>query len=229
MTPLAATVLLPWARVARSPRAWGPIAAWFALAVVAAVTVARSGAPNAGDPLGGVFGPLALPFVAYAAVGATLGGDGLARSTRALVAYGASPARVAAVTVALAIAIAAAVACILGVLIAAIAHGPADPPLVRDLLTTGGVSLLGGAAYAALFAFGASIGARGFGRAWLLAADWVLGSSDGFAGVLTPRAHVRSLLGGEAVAELSGRWSAVLLVALTLFFAGLAVRRTQRA
>jgi hypothetical protein len=120
----------------------------------------------------------------------------------------------------------AVVAGVVGAVVVLIAHGPADPPLGRDAFTCLWVSALGGAAYAALFAYGASFGSRGAGRAVVLALDWVLGGET-TAGVLTPRAHVRSLLGGEPAAMLPGRASALGLVLLTLFYALLALRRAR--
>jgi hypothetical protein len=229
MSAVAVLARVPLARLARAPRAWLPVAAWFALGAVSAVVFARAGGDGASDALDGVFAPLALPLVVYAVVGATLGGDGLARASRSLVAFGAAPSRVAVATIAVAVGTGALVAAALGALVVALAHRSGDPPLARDLAITIWVAALAGAAYAALFALGATFGKRGGGRAAVLVLDWLFGSSDGVAGLLTPRAHARSLLGGPAVAELSGRWSALALVALVALFTALAVRRAARA
>jgi hypothetical protein len=96
------------------------------------------------------------------------------------------------------------------------------------MLASAWVSALGGAAYASLFAFGASLGKRGWGRSVMLAIDWLLGVGSGFGAALTPRAHVRSLLGGSAVMEMSGRVSAACLVLLALAFATAATKRASR-
>jgi hypothetical protein len=224
-------VRLPLARLTRTPRAWIPVLAWGALAVVSAVVLRRNG--SSGSTTAGalevIFGQLALPLLSFTIVGAVLGGDGLARAARPFVAFGAPPPRMALAIVGVAVVATALVAGILGAAVAALAHGASDPPLARDALTSAWVGGLGGAAYAALFGFGASFGKRGGGRAVALVLDWVLGSGTGAAGIPTPRAHVRSLLGGDAVMGLSGRASALLLVGIVLLFCGLATARTRRA
>jgi hypothetical protein len=85
---------------------------------------------------------------------------------------------------------------------------------------------LGGAAYAAFFGLGASFGARGGGRAAALVLDFLFGGGTTIA-LVTPRAHLRSLLGGTAPAEVSQRASSAVLVALTLVFAAIAIRRAR--
>jgi hypothetical protein len=120
------------------------------------------------------------------------------------------------------------VAAVIAGIVAALAHGPLDPPLARDVLTSAWVASLGGVAYASLFALGASFGKRGGGRTAVLALDWLLGSGTGVVALGTPRAHVRSLLGGEAPAGLAAWTSSCLLIVLALAFAGLAIRRARR-
>jgi hypothetical protein len=221
---------LPLARLTRSPRAWAPLLAWAALALVSAIVLGRgSSSGGTAEALGVIFGQLALPLLAFTIVGVVLAGDGLARSTRPLVHFGASPPHVALATIAVAVAATTVITAVLGGLVAALAHGVMDPPLWRDALTSAWVAALGGGAYAALFAFGASFGKRGGGRAGALVIGWLLGSGTGAAGVLTPRAHLRSLLGGTAVMGLSGRASELVLVGLILLYAALAVARTRRA
>ena len=220
---------LPLARLTRTPRGWAPILAWVILAIASALVLRRSGMSGTGGALEIVFGQLALPFIAFAVVGAVLGRDGLARSTRAFVVFGASPARVALATIGVAVAASALVAGVLGASIAALAHGASDPPIARDALTTAWVAALGGAAYAALFSAGASFGKRGGGRLAALVVDVVLGSGTGAAALFVPRAHLRSLLGGDAVMGLPGRGSAGVLVVLGGLFVAVAVGRSRRA
>jgi hypothetical protein len=219
---------VPALRLAR-PRAWPWIAAWPLLAIGAALALARAHAGSSGSAVGDVFGGVALPLLAYAVVGAALAGDGLPRSTRALVAFGAAPARVAGATILVAAVVSAALAAVTGAGVAALAHSTADAPLARDAAVTAWVAALGGASYAALFALGATFGRRGGGRAWALALDWLLGLGAGSGGTITPRAHVRSLLGGEAVAGLSDRASFLWLAVLAIVFALLATARSRRA
>jgi hypothetical protein len=223
-------VRLPLARLTRSPRAWVPLFAWAALAIASASILRRGqSSGSTGEALGVIFGQLALPLLAFTMVGTVLGGDGLARSTRPLAAYGAPPKHLALATIGVAAVATAFVAAILGAAVAALAHGVQDPPVLRDALTSAWVAALGGGAYVALFALGASFGKRGGGRALALVADWVLGSGTGAAGMLAPRAHIRSLLGGDSVMGLSGRASALALAGLVLLFAALAIARTRRA
>ncbi len=216
---------LPLARLRRTPRAWLPVALWSLLAIAAAGILRHASVPsNASEALQSPFGTLALPLLSYAVVGATLGGDGLSRSTRSLVAFGAEPFRAALASIGVAMLVAATLSSLVGLLVATLGHGDGDPPLVRDAFTTVWVAFLGGAAYA----FGASFGKRGGGRAVVLVLDWVFGSAGDTSGALTPRAHLRSLLGGDAVASLSGRASALCLVLLAAAFAWLAARRARR-
>jgi hypothetical protein len=224
-----ALVQLPIARLARTPRAWIPVGVWAFFAVAAALVLhGADPSSSASDALESAFGAIALPLLAYAVVGATLGGSGLARGVRPLVAFGASPARAALGQIVVAAVATALLGSFVGVVVAVLSHGSSDPPLARDVTATAWIGALGGAAYAALFAFGASFGRRGGGRAWLLVLDWGFGASDGTSGILTPRAHVRSLLGGDAVASLSNGASVALLVLLALGFGGLAVVRSRR-
>jgi hypothetical protein len=221
---------LPFARLTRTPRAWLPIAGWVALAVAAAVIARKIGSANAAShALEGPFGALALPLLAYAVVSATLGGEGLARASRSLVAFGAAPAQAALAQIAVAAAASAILGAVVAVGVAAMAHGTSDPPVVRDALTSAWIAALGAAAYASLFAFGSSFGARGGGRTVMLAVDWILGAGSGGAAILTPRAHVRSLLGGAAPLDIGQRASSAWLVGLAVLFALLAVARTRRA
>jgi hypothetical protein len=222
-------IRLPLARLTRRPRAWIPVACWIGLALVSAAVLRRSGSDATYGALESIFGALVLPFLSFAVTGAALGGDGLARSTRPFVSFGAPPARIALATVGAAVVASAVMAAFTGALVAALAHGSGDPPLARDVLTSAWVAALGGAAYASFFSFGASFGKRGGGRVIALVLDWVLGSGTGASGLLTPRPHIRSLLGGDAVMGLSGRASALVLVGLVGLFALLATLRTRRA
>jgi hypothetical protein len=226
----AALLRLPVLRLARSPRAWIPPTAWSVLALGFALAARSDGAPNGADHvLVGAFGALFVPLLAYALVGGVLGGRSLAGSTAPVVAFGASPARAAAVTIVGAIGACAMLAAGLGAAVAAVAHGVDDPPIAHDAVATAYASALGGAAYAALFAMGASFGRRGGGRTVLLVADWLLGSGDSVVAAMTPRGHLRNLLGGAAPAQLGERTSAAVLVALALVFVLVATARARRA
>jgi hypothetical protein len=175
----------------------------------------------------GVFGGYALPLLAFALVGATLGSRSLAAAGAPLTAFGASPVRVATVSVFVAIVATALASAVVAVGVAILAHGPGDPPLGRDALASAYAGSLGGAAYASSFSLGATFGKRGGGRAAFLVIDWFLGGVDGLSLPL-PRGHVRNLLGGAAPLEWSQRASAVALAVLAVAYAGAAVFRASR-
>lgn len=228
---MLALARLPVARLTRTTRGWLPVLAWSALALATALVNRSEHLPHGADrALLGVFGSIALPLVAYAVVGGALGGDGLRRAGRPLVALGAPPARAAFAAVVVTMFLTALIGAALGALIAVLAHAPDDPPLVMDALTSAWTSALGGAAYAALFCFGASISARGAGRGVLLAVDWIVGSGSGAGAFLFPRAHLRNLHGGDgplAVPQWGSSVSLCLIAAACAALACLLARRDR--
>jgi hypothetical protein len=219
----------PLARIARGPRVWLGVTAWCALALVFAEIARIHGAAHGADHvLIELYGALAVPLVAYLLVGAAVASRSLRSSTSSVVAFGAAPLRAALATLAVAVVLAAAASAILGAAVALVAHGSSDPPPVRDAFVSAYAGALGGAAYAAWFGLGSSFGKRGGGRSLFLALDWVLGASTGAGALLTPRGHLRNLLGGSPPMELSQRGSSVALLVLTALFALLAMRRSRR-
>lgn len=207
----------PIARLTRSRRAWAVVAGWAALAIVSAVVVRANGETSGADHvLRGGFSRFMFPLLTYAIVGAIVGGAGMRKSIRGIVGLGAKPRSAA---VATALVAAAACAIVGGVLFAAVclaAHGPADPPLGRDLFASTWIGALGGAAYGSFFAAGSSFGRGGGGRGVFLAADFIVGGAAGAGAMLTPRGHLLSLLGGPPCADVSQRASSVMLVGIAL-------------
>jgi hypothetical protein len=116
-------------------------------------------------------------------------------------------------------------AAILGAVGALVAHDPTAPPRAIDALTTAWIGVLTGAAYASLYAFGATFGRRGGGRYWALVVDFVLGGIGGFGAAMAPRAHVANLLGSAPPLMLSQAESAASLVMLTAIMTLLAIGR----
>ena len=225
---MTALARLPVARIVRTRRGWVVVAAWSALALAFALLVRAGGAPHGADHvLVGPFGALALPFACYAVVGAGLGARSLSAAVAPVVAFGASGARAAAATVAVVACVCAAIGAALGAVVALLSHGIADPPAALDALASAYAGALGGLAYGAFFSFGASLGKRGGGRAVMLVVDWLFGAVGGAAGVLTPRAHLRNLLGGAPPVQLPERASAVALVVLAIAYALIAIRRAR--
>jgi hypothetical protein len=217
------------ARVFGTPRAWMTLGAWCVLALGFALAARSRGAANGADHvLVGAYGALILPLLAYSLVGAVVGGRSLGAATVPLVRFGAAPGTVAAVTVAFAVTTGVVVGAAMAAVVAVVAHGVGDPPLATDALESAYAGALGGGAYVAWFAMGASFGKRGGGRTALLVLDWILGLGRGAVAVLVPRAHVRSLLGGTGPLEWSGRASAVALVVIAMVCAAIAFRRAAR-
>jgi hypothetical protein len=225
---MLALLRLPFARIVRRPRGWLPVAGWGVLALLAAWVAREQGGGGLTDPLLlGPFAGVALPFLALGIVSAACGGGDLRTAARPLVSFGASPWRAAVACLVPAVVVSAVLGAALGAAVPAIAYHAGSPPLVRDVITTAWVAALGGASYAAYFAFGSTFGARGVGRGTLLVLDFFLGSGAGTGAVLTPRGHVRSLLGGIPPLELSQRGSAWILVVLLVVYGGLAVARAR--
>lgn len=112
-----------------------------------------------------------------------------------------------------------------GAMAAVFAHDPTAPAVKFDVLSCAWIGALGGAAYAALFAFGATMGGRGSGRWWVLLGDFLLGTTSGVGALLTPRAHIQNLLGGEPPMLLTQPASAASLAAMTVVFTALALLR----
>jgi len=216
----------PLSRVVSGRWRWLPIVAWSALALIVAF-LSRRQDHSVLVALTRGFGAVSMPLVAFGALGLVSPEGSVVAAARPLVFLGA-PARRAALSVVLTGALVSAFVCaLLGVAVVAIAHGPKDPPLAPDLLTSAGIGALGGAAYVCYFSFGSTLlGAAGRGA--FLVGD-VLLAGFGAGAILTPRAHVRALLGGQLAAHLSPRASyAALGVMLALFLALTALRAGPR-
>ncbi len=206
---------LPVARLVRTRR--GVIAvAWWTVFALGAVLVARGEhAASADVALLSVYVPFVQPLIAFAIVGAVLGGEGLGPAIAPLTRFGASRFA-SALAAGLVATLASALVCTaLAVALLASAHNAADPPLAHDLSLTAYVAALAGGAHGAFFVLGSAFGARGGGRGFALLVDWVLGTSPGWLSAIVPYAHARSLLGGAPVVTLAQRDSAWCLVAIT--------------
>ncbi len=98
--------------------------------------------------------------------------------------------------------------------------------LGRDVMISGWIAALGGAAYVAWLGLGAAFLRFGRGRWLVLAADFVLGLGTGYVAVWWPRGHLRNLIGGEPLLELSQATTSVLLAAVTVMVTVLAAMRS---
>jgi hypothetical protein len=218
----------PVMRLIRRPSVWIAVGAWCILACTVGLAAHARGSPHGADhALIDTYGALALPLLAYALVGAIVASQSLRSSMAPLVAFGAPPAQAAAVAIGVAAMACAGVGALTAAAVAVLAHGVADPPVLRDAGASAYAGALGGAAYAAWFSFGSAFGRQGGGRAVLLLVDWILGATGGTGALVTPRGHLRNLLGGAPPMDLSQRASAAALVVLALAFAAIAIRRVR--
>jgi hypothetical protein len=219
---------IPILRLVQSRLAWLTAIGWSGLVFASAFLQRRHASAHGADHAVDMYGAIAVPLIAYALVSVAVGQNSLARSGRPLVMLGAPRARVALETVLVTMLASALVSGVLGAAAVACAHGSADPPLVEDALHTLEFGAVAAAAYAAYFMVGAALVASFWGRAFLLLVDWILGSDVGFGALLTPRAHLRNLLGGEAPFDAAPWESLLLLVTIAALCATFSVRRAAR-
>jgi len=215
---IAALARAPTARIFRTPRLWISAGAWSALAIASAIAMRAGRSPyGAFHTLVGIYAVVVLPLSVYALAGTVLGPRSLSSTTAQLACFGAPPARVAGVAIGITMLAAGVLSGALAALLACIAHGAADPPLAVDAVTSAYVGAVAGVAYAAWFGLGSTLGRRGGGRGLLLVLDWILGATNGVGAMMTPRGHLRNLLGGQAPLDISERaslaWIAVIAAA----------------
>jgi len=187
------------------------------------------GAVGAADRalLGGTFG-IALPLVCYFLVGRACDGSGLREALLPLARHGLDRRTL---TVGLALPpalLAAAFAAVSGFLVVLITRGASDPKFLADAWASIWIGAVASVAYVAAFVGASAVGRRGRGRSWLLAADFLLGAGDSFLAFPWPKGHVRNLLGGSAVLELSQLGALAALLAVSFAFLWLGTLRNQR-
>ena len=186
-------------------------AALFAVGVLERQSDAAS-APD--DALRGAAFGIALPLLAYLVSERVCDGQRLDRSVDAVARYG-SDRRAALLGALLASALYSALAGAL-ITIAALlgAHAPHSSSLASDLYASVGIALIAGAVYALYFGAASLLGKRGGGRKWALIIDFVLGAGSSALAAPWPRGHVRNLLGGEPVVDLSqaSAWLALSVI-----------------
>lgn len=216
---------LPLARITVAPRAILGVLGYAAFALaIGALERKYAGSHGADLVLPEIFGAVVVPLLVFGVVGATVLQGSLRASIRPLTAIGASGTNAALASVLVAAIFGAVVCGGLGAALVPISGSPV--PFRADMIASAWVSALGAAAYASFFALGATFGRKGGGRAALLLVDWFLGSSPGID-VVTPRAHLRNLLGGAPLAHVSQTASAVTLGAFALVCLAISVRRAR--
>jgi hypothetical protein len=175
-------------------------AALFAISVLERQSDTAS-APD--DALSGAVFGIALPLLAYLVSERVCAGERLERSVDGVARYGTNR-RAALLGLLLASALCTALAGALITVVALLgAHAPHSTALAADLSASVGIALLAGAVYALYFGAASLLGKRGGGRKWALVIDFVLGAGGSALAAPWPRGHVRNLLGGAPVGELS--------------------------
>jgi hypothetical protein len=176
---------------------------------------------------GGAFG-IALPLVCYFLVGRVCGGANLRNALVPLARHGLDRRTL---TLGLAVPsalVAAAFAAVSSVAVVLVTRGPSDPRLAMDAITSAWIGVVSGIAYVAAFLGASAYGRRGQGRSWLLLADFLLGAGDSFLALPWPKGHVRNLLGGSAVLQLSQLGALIALLGTSFAFLWLGTLRNQR-
>ena len=195
----------------------GPLVLLLSCAALFAISVLerQSDASSAPDDAlrGAVFG-VALPLLAYFVSERACAGERLENSVEGVARYGTNR-RAALVGVLLVSALVSALASAL-ITVAALlgAHAPHSSLLPADLRASVGIALIAGAVYALYFGAASLLGKRGGGRKWALIIDFVLGAGSSALAAPWPRGHLRNLLGGEPVVELSqtSAWLALIVI-----------------
>ena len=225
---MLALARLPLARLVFTRRSVVPLSGWALFAVTSTLGMRRLDSISVDRALLAVFVPFVMPLVAYGVVAGTLGGGGLVDAAAPLARLGASGKRAALAASLVACAGSAVASALVGVAMVLAAHGCADAPLARDVALTAYASALAGASHAAFITLGAAFGPRGTGRGAALLVNWLAGSAGGYASLVVPYAHARSLLGGAPAMALSERgsaWCLLVIGAVSVSLASLRVRR----
>ncbi len=218
-------------------RAKGRVLPYFSLAALATGALfallerVETSAGAADRTLVGLF-RIVVPLLCFASCARVLGAANLREACWAAARFGHGRAGVALGQAALAMALSGGSSLLVvatGLLVAR-AMGPAiagEAPLWADLGLSSAIGFGVGAAYAAWFALGATFGARGQGRWYVLIADFLVGSL-GFFALVFPRGAAYSLIGRELALDLPQRASSALLLATTSACLALVALRCRR-
>lgn len=176
---------------------------------------------------GGTFG-VAIPLLAYFLTTRVTAGTNLSEALLPLARHGLNR-RALALGLGLPPALVAALfAAVSSVLVVTVTRATADPRLWTDALTSAWIGLVAGASYVAALLGASTLGRRGQGQIWLLAADFLLGAGDSLLALPWPKGHLRNLLGGSPVLGFSQPIALVALLGTSLAFLGLGTLRARR-
>ena len=193
---------------------------------IAAIERRSNAATAADDTLSGAVFGVALPLLAYLSSERLCLGRRLEQSVDSVVRYGAER-RAAVLGVLLGSALCMAFASVILTIAGLVgAHAPGSTGFARDLLVSVEIAAVSGAVYGVWFGAASALGRRGGGRKWALILDYAFGAGSSSFAALWPRAHVRNLLGGEAVLgwPQASAWLALLVIGMLSIALG--IRRT---
>jgi len=176
---------------------------------------------------GGAFG-VALPLFAYYAVGQVTAGTSLREAVTPLSRHGLDGRALTLGMLLPAASVVSAFAALGGCLVVLVARGPTDPGSWKDVLVTSWIGLISGAAYVTTLAGASAFGRRGRGRAWFLGLDFLLGGGSSFLALPWPKGHIRNLLGGVPVLDLSQAAATLALLGTSFAFLWLGTSRSGR-
>jgi hypothetical protein len=176
---------------------------------------------------GGAFG-LSLPLLCYFLVARVCASSNLREAVWPLARHGVDGRGLAlglAVLPALAAAVFAALSALTVVLIT---RGSTHAAWLGDAATSAWIGAASGVAYVVALLGASAVGKRGQGRIWLISADFLLGADSSLLALPWPKGHVRNLLGGVPVLEMSQIAALLFMLGTSFAFLWLGVLRSQR-
>lgn len=176
---------------------------------------------------GGAFG-IALPLFCYFVVARICANSSVQAAAFPLARHGLSRSGVMLGLLVPSAALTMVFAAASGAWVVALTRGASDPALFRDSIASVWIGAVAALGYTAALLGASAFGRRGRGRGWLLAADFLLGAGSSLFAAPWPKGHVRNLLGGVPVLELSQPTALGMLVGTSLAFLWLGSLRVAR-
>jgi hypothetical protein len=213
----------------RAPGTIGACLLALAFELGVALLERAQGASGASDRAlsGGAFG-IALPLLCYFLATRTCDARSVREAVLPLARHGLDRRGLVVGLAVPAVLVSAVFAALSGVAVVLLTRGLHDASWLRDAATSLWIGAVGGAAYVAMFVGASAFGQHGRGRAWLLAADFLLGAGTSFLALPWPKGHVRNLLGGAPVLELPQFAALLVMLGMSFAFLSWGALRTER-
>jgi hypothetical protein len=176
---------------------------------------------------GGAFG-LALPLLAYFLVTRVCDSDNLREAVWPLARQGLGSLGLALGLAVPAALVTMAFAALSGVVVVLLTRGFGDPRWLADAGTSLWIGAVSGLAYVMALLGASAYGKRGRGRIALLAADFLLGATSSLLALPWPKGHVRNLLGGSPVLEMSQSAALLVMLGTSFAFLWLGAQKSER-